>query len=327
MTLIRTGHCKKESTYPMFAFSRFLIYFTEVARLGSLRKASEALHVAASSIDRQILRVEQELELPLFERHASGLRLTAAGELLLSAANHWQKDFGRVRAQLDDLRGLRRGQVHMATIDAVNRSFFSGILRQIHQDYPGISFQLTTMNNIDIRQALISGDADFGIMLNPHSSRDLLVQAFAELHLGIVMPADHPLADRQSLRFNQCEGFPFIVPTPPLMLADPVQALINTASFTLQEVGASNNIHMLRSLVREKIGISIMCRLDVLDELATGELRFIPLSDALLKPFTLALCVAPARQLSAAANMMLKQLQGFFAGIQYDGANHETGAN
>ncbi len=53
----------------MFAFSRFLLYFTEVARQGSFRKASEALHVSASSIDRQILRVEQELAMPLFERH------------------------------------------------------------------------------------------------------------------------------------------------------------------------------------------------------------------------------------------------------------------
>lgn len=56
----------------MFAFSRFLLYFTEVARQGSFRKASEALHVSASSIDRQILRVEQELAMPLFERHPTG---------------------------------------------------------------------------------------------------------------------------------------------------------------------------------------------------------------------------------------------------------------
>ena len=97
----------------MFAFSRFLLYFTEVARQGSFRKASEALHVSASSIDRQILRVEQELAMPLFERHPTGLRLTAAGELLLHAANNWKKDFTRVCEQLDDLRGLRRGPPSM----------------------------------------------------------------------------------------------------------------------------------------------------------------------------------------------------------------------
>lgn len=108
----------------MFAFSRFLLYFTEVARQGSFRKASEILHVAASSIDRQILRVEKELAMPLFERHSGGLRLTAAGELLLNSANYWKKDFLRVCEQLDDLRGLRRGQVCIATIDAINRHFF-----------------------------------------------------------------------------------------------------------------------------------------------------------------------------------------------------------
>ncbi len=82
----------------MFAFSRFLLYFTEVARQGLFRKASEALHVSASSIDRQILRVEQELAMPLFERHPTGLRLTAAGELLLHAANNWKGLYPGLRA-------------------------------------------------------------------------------------------------------------------------------------------------------------------------------------------------------------------------------------
>lgn len=154
----------------MFAFSRFLLYFTEVARQGSFRKASEALHVSASSIDRQILRVEQELAMPLFERHPTGLRLTAAGELLLHAANNWKKDFTRVCEQLDDLRGLRRGHVRIATIDAINRHFFSTMLKEVHKHYPNISFTLTTINNIHIQQALISGEADFGIMLNPQTS-------------------------------------------------------------------------------------------------------------------------------------------------------------
>jgi DNA-binding transcriptional LysR family regulator len=98
---------QKESTQTMFAFSRFLLYFTEVARQDRFVKRQRRC-MSASSIDRQILRVEQELAMPLFERHPTGLRLTAAGELL-HAANNWKKDFTRVCEQLDDLRGLRRG--------------------------------------------------------------------------------------------------------------------------------------------------------------------------------------------------------------------------
>lgn len=300
----------------MFAFSRFLIYFTEVARQGSLRKASEVLHVSASSIDRQILRVEEQLNMPLFERHPSGLRMTAAGEILLNAAQNWQRDFGRVCTQLDDLRGLRHGHVHIATIDAINRSFFSSILQNIRKAYPGISFTLTTMSNIHIAQALTVGDADFGIMLNPHSSRELLVKSFIDLRLGIVVSRQHPLAALQSIRFSHCEPWPFIVPAAPLMLADPLEALVNSSGITLKEVGRTNNIHMLRSLVRDDVGISLMCWLDIIDEYRRGELKFIPLIDSVLKPFTLSLCIAPQRQLSIAASMMLRELESFFSLIE-----------
>jgi len=300
----------------MFAFSRFLLYFTEVARQGSFRKASETLHVAASSIDRQILRVEKELAMPLFERHPTGLRLTAAGELLLHAANNWKKDFSRVCEQLDDLRGLRRGHVRIATIDAINRHFFSSMLKKVHHEYPNISFTLTTMNNIDIQQALMSGDADFGIMLNPQSSKELQVRAFAEINLGIVVPKEHPLAGRSGVRFSQCIEYPFIIPSAPLMLSEPVEALVNINGGRVNEVAVSNNIHMIRSLIKEQMGIGILCWLDIMDEVISDELAFIPLTDPQLKSFTLSLCVAPSRQLSLAASMMLKQLEMLFSQIE-----------
>ncbi len=61
------------------------------------------------------------------------------------------------------------------------------------------------------------------------------------------------------------------------------------------------------------MGIGILCRLDILDEIESGQLAFVPLlTDPQLKPFTPALCVSPARQLSLAASMMLNQLEVLF---------------
>ena len=62
---------------------RFLKYFDEVARAGSIRQAAEALHVAPSSVNRRIQDLEEELGVPLFERLPRGMRLTAAGELFV----------------------------------------------------------------------------------------------------------------------------------------------------------------------------------------------------------------------------------------------------
>jgi DNA-binding transcriptional LysR family regulator len=87
----------------MVPFSRFATYFLEVARQGSLRRAAEVLHVSASAIDRQILRAEESFETPLFERLPSGLKLTAAGELLLDDLRRWRKEHVRTLERLDEL--------------------------------------------------------------------------------------------------------------------------------------------------------------------------------------------------------------------------------
>src|SRR5271168_5095749 len=105
----------------MSPFSRFLRYFLAVARIGSIRRASEELHISASAIDRQILLGEEQLGVRLFERHRSGLRLTTAGEFLLNAARKWTREFEAVCVGLEDLRGLRRGVVRLAIIEALTQ--------------------------------------------------------------------------------------------------------------------------------------------------------------------------------------------------------------
>jgi DNA-binding transcriptional LysR family regulator len=58
-------------------------YFASVARYGSIRKAAEELHIVQSALSRQIHKLEQDLGVPLFERHARGVQLTSAGEIFL----------------------------------------------------------------------------------------------------------------------------------------------------------------------------------------------------------------------------------------------------
>ncbi len=145
------------------------------------------------------------------------------------------------------------------------------------------------------------------------------MQAFAEINLGIVVPKGHPLEGKRGVRFNQCLEYPFIIPSAPLMLYGPVEALLNNNGGMVKEVAVSNNIHMIRSLIKEKIGIGILCWLDIMDEVDRDELAFIPLTDPQLKSFTLSLCLAPSRQLSLAASMMLKQLEVLFSQIDAPG--------
>ena len=94
---------------------RMLRYLDEVARSGSIRRAATKLNVASTAINRQILALEEELGEPIFERLPRRLRLTATGEVLIEHVRETLKNYGNVTRRLEALKGVRQGQIAIAT--------------------------------------------------------------------------------------------------------------------------------------------------------------------------------------------------------------------
>lgn len=299
----------------MPAFSRFLRYFTTVGRLGSIRKAADELNVSASAIDRQILNAEAELGMPLFERLPTGLRLTAAGEIMMAAGGRWQKALADVRAQIEDLRGLKRGNVDIAIIDALTKGYIPRTIGAIQLLYPGITIAVRVMESAAIHRVIANGEVDFGIFFEPRTIRDLTVRAFANVALGFVTRPDHPLARLPGARFSACVGSPVIVPAKPLAVHEQIAVLEATSQITLDKKVVSDNIQLIASLVQEGVGIGMLTSLDVIAEVEQGLLAFTPITDPILRPMTLALCTATSRPTSYAADIVQRELIGGFGAL------------
>lgn len=312
----------------MPALSRFLRYFTAVGRLGSIRRAADELNVSASAIDRQILNVEAELDMPLFERLPTGLRLTAAGEIMMAAGTRWQKNLADVRAQIEDLRGLKRGHVEIAIIDALAKGYVPGVVQLLQSRYPNISLGIRVLDNDEVRRSIDDGEVDCGIFFQPESIRNITVRAFVDVVLGFVTPADHPFGVQRETRFSSCVGSPLIVPARPLAVCEQVDVLEGTSGVQLQRMVSSDNIQMITSLVQRGVGIGILTSLDVISEVRRGLLSFTRISDPILRPMTLALCTSASRSPSYAASVALAELENGFAQLGYPASidhAHETG--
>lgn len=306
----------------MPAFSRFLRYFMAVGRHGSIRKAADELNVSASAIARQILNVEADIGMPLFERLPTGLRLTAAGEIMMAAGGRWQKNMQDIRSQIEDLRGLKRGHVDMAIIDALAKGHIPAAIRAMHERYPGITVGVKVLENDEVRKAVTSGEVDFGILFEPQSYRDLSVRAFVEVVLGFVTPAGHPLGKQREARFSACTGSPLILPAEPLAVSQQIAVLEGATGMELDRKASSDNIQMITSLVQDGLGIGILSSLDVISEVRAGQLCFTRISDALLRPMTLALCTNSARTPSYAASIVLAEIENGFSRLSYPEAIH-----
>jgi DNA-binding transcriptional LysR family regulator len=98
---------------------KFLNYFDETARQGSIRKAAAVLNLSSSSLNRKIISIENKLGIRLFDRHADGVRITDAGVLVLEHCRNTLFDYQRLLHMVDDIRDMRTGHIDIATLDSI----------------------------------------------------------------------------------------------------------------------------------------------------------------------------------------------------------------
>src|SRR5690349_19631342 len=135
-------------------FDGSLRAFDETVRAGSIRKASEALGVAPSSVSRHIAILERQIGTALFERRADGVELTHAGTLVAEFIGKLLIDYDSLRSDLDDIRGIRRRLVKIASVESIAASAPMSAVHKFHSLYPSISFNIRLMPAPAVVQAV-----------------------------------------------------------------------------------------------------------------------------------------------------------------------------
>ena len=175
---------------------RLLTYVDAVARHGSIRKAAEALNVASSALNRQILDLEADLGSALFERLPRGVRLTAAGEVFLAYARQAISELKAVELQVEQLRGLVRGQVGVAAVELVAGELLPSAITQFQATHPNVRFNVRIGAPEDLVAVLIADQVDLILTHYPPPKKHVAVVATVTQALCALMVADHPLAGR-----------------------------------------------------------------------------------------------------------------------------------
>lgn len=289
-------------------FSRFSEYFMAVARTGNLRRAADLLFISVSAVHRQIALAEESLGVPLFERLPTGLKLTLAGELLYADLLKWQKDFQQTCIRFDEIQGLKRGAIDFGLIAALSDGLIIEAIDEMRQNYPWLNFNIQIDNSDVIAKKIVDADIDFGVILDPIQRTNLDVLSFVEMPLGFIMSPQHELAQEDKISLSVTYHERHIVADEPLVIHDRVSAIYKRHQLNPKQVTTCTDIRLMLSLLKKNMGISILSYLDAYSEIQRGELVFIPLREKGLQPLTVALCVAPKRQLSRASQILIQLL-------------------
>ncbi|HKW82560.1 MAG TPA: LysR family transcriptional regulator, partial [Burkholderiaceae bacterium] len=150
-----------------------LRYVDQVARSGSIQGAAKELHVAASAVNRQVLALERELGVPLFERLPRGMRLTPSGDLIVTLARRWRQDERRVASDIRQMQGIHQGQVRVFAMDSHSTSVLPRLVERLMNEHPRIALSIELGSSDDAVGALLAGKADLAAVFNLSPRREL----------------------------------------------------------------------------------------------------------------------------------------------------------
>jgi DNA-binding transcriptional LysR family regulator len=279
-------------------------YFAAVAEAGSVRGAAQLLNVAASAVSRQIILLEQQFNLSLFERRGRSLKLSAAGEILLNGLKSAMQGHEATLDHLDALRGLKRGRLRIATVESISVSPLPDLLARFAGDYPGVEVTVTVAGSDAVTDLVRSHDADIGFTFNPATVEGLDVRLTLELQLGAVMAPDHPLAKARKLLFAECLAHPVAWPARGLSFRAILDKLLGKAK-TPARAFECNSLRLMAALARRGRCIAFQTKVGIEQELAEGSLVFVPLANRRMPADRLTIVHRPGSAAGLAAGAFL----------------------
>jgi DNA-binding transcriptional LysR family regulator len=252
-------------------------YFDVARRAKSIREAARQLNVASSAVNRQIIKLEEEIGAPLFHRLSTGLALTSVGEALARHVITVFQDLERTGADIEDLQGARVGHITVAVVESVAASILPQVIDQIRARSPRITFTIAVLGSFDIPAAIAEGEADVGVAFALRKSSDLRQVFVSQFRLGAVVQPDHPLAGKKTVKFPACLGYPLILATPDLSITSLLEAVLSQGPAYLSPVITSGSIELMQELVIRGHGVAFQTKVGLEQRLADGSLVHVPI--------------------------------------------------
>jgi DNA-binding transcriptional LysR family regulator len=183
--------------------------FVSVAELLSFKLAAEGLSKTQPAITFAIKKLEDSINLRLFQRTTRQIRLTAEGERFLPIAKRLIRDFDTALEDLNAVAEGRTGHVSIATVPSFSTELMPAILRRFRDHNPGVAIRLSDGNSTDIQRQLMRNEIDLAVVSSRRHSDQLMFTPLLEDQIMLLCHRDHPLAQSAGpVEWRELEPYP-----------------------------------------------------------------------------------------------------------------------
>lgn len=244
--------------------------FEASARLGSLTKAAEELHMAQATASVQLKKLAETVGLPLLEPAGQHMRLTEAGHRVYAGCVEVFRALSEMERALGALRGVASGRLQLAVPSAA-RYFAARLLAAFTERNPGIRASLQIHERRILIDRLTRNQDDLWMLVEPPEELEVVAQAIVPNPLVVLAPVEHPLAAEKRVPFARIAAEPFL----------------------MREPGSGTRMIVLRLFARH--GLAPNIRMELASDEAIREAIVAGLGVAILSRYTLGLDPALSR--------------------------------
>lgn len=232
-----------------------------VAEQGNFSEAALQLEMSQSAVSHAIAALEDHLGVILLARGRHGARLTPVGERIVGHAREIARRTEQIAKEAELAKGLKGGQVRIASFRSVAAQILPPIIARFHQRYPAISVSMAEFDDYpQVERALLEGRVEIGFTFIPSDheafdSREVLRDEFVALFPAGFTPASGELT------WEELTAQPLIMPPVDYIMMRPVYDHINAYGYRLKVAYEVETDATIVSLVAQGLGATILPRL------------------------------------------------------------------
>lgn len=185
--------------------------FKEVAEVGNITAAAQALYISQSAVSQSIKQLENDLQTRLFSRNSRGVTLTAEGRMLYEYVRSAMGLLETGEAKLSQTRELQMGQLIIGASDTVTSQFLLPYLDSFHREHPAIHIQIISGRSHKVLGLLRSGKVDIAFASTPTDLTSLDTYPCFPTHSIFVAGAGYPCDFDHVYSLEEMSAFPLIL--------------------------------------------------------------------------------------------------------------------
>ena len=256
--------------------------FLWVAELQSFTRAARQLYMSQPAVSFQIKALEEDLKVVLFQRGDKKVILTEAGRLLFPEAKLMLRHYHKIKAALDDLKGLKTGHLVVGASTIPGEYLMPLLIGGFKEKYPGIQVALKVSGSGQVGRWVRERETDLGITGTTVDGEGLECVPWIEDSLVLIVPPSHPWATREMVNAADLKREMMIVREPGSGTRRTIEQKLGEHNISLDQIPQGMELGSTRAVitaVEANLGISVVSRCAVQEALELGRVCEVRVAD------------------------------------------------